>query len=93
MDSVDIPGVGELLQMVLGNAASTDFLKTCAVFALASTIHARKVTKEIKMQLGLLVEVLKQDLATQQKMLEVLHGRVAKIELHLQLGDHDGRNR
>lgn len=84
---MDLSGISELQEIVtsvLGNAASTDFLKTCSIFALASFIHARKVTKEIKTQFGLLVSVVQQDLDSQGKLLAALTNRVAKIEDHLQ---------
>lgn len=70
---------------LFGDAAASEFARTCAIFALASFMHAQKVTKEIKTQFGLLINVIQADLDAQKDMLGTLHGRVARIEEHLKI--------
>lgn len=75
----------ELLKNLFGATASGDFMRTCAIFALAAFVHARQVRKEIKAQFALLVSVLQADLEAQKKNVGMLAERIDKIEVRLQL--------
>lgn len=75
----------EFVKNILGEAASSDFTRTCAIFALAAFVHGRQMRKEIKAQFGLLVTVLKEDLDAQQKVLGLHAVRLDKIEERLQI--------
>lgn len=71
---------------VFGEAATSDFARSCYLFALAAFIHSRKVAKEIKSLGDKLIAVVQADLDQQRKISSALTERVAKIETHLQLG-------
>lgn len=78
------------LATIFGNAIGSDFLRTCAIFALAAKIHSHTVAKQIKLAVGELVTVVQADLDQQRKISSELTGRVANIEFHLKLGGTDG---
>lgn len=86
MDSLD-PGV---IATVFGDAVASEFARTCAIFALAAFIHGRKVAKEVREQGQSLVNVIREDLDLQRKLLSALTDRVGKIEEHLHIGGNDG---
>ncbi len=73
------------IKAFLGDTASQEFLKTLVVFAAAAYVHARQVRKEIKDQIGALIEVLKADLEGQKYLLGKLDSRVGKLEEKLQV--------
>lgn len=73
----------ETIKNILGEAASSEFARTCMIFALAAFVHARQVRKEIRAQFELLVSVLRDDLEGQRKVLGLHAVRLDNIELHL----------
>lgn len=75
----------EIIKNLLGDALSSEFMKTCSIFALAALIHAKQMRKEIRMQVGLLIDVLKADLDGHRNLISALHSRVDKIEKHLKI--------
>lgn len=80
MDSLLTGLDAEVIKRLIGEAASADFLRMCAMFSLAAFIHARQVRKEIRDQLGVLITVLREDLDATKSMLGTLHTRVDRIE-------------
>lgn len=70
----------EVIKNFLGEAAGTEFTKTCAIFGFAAMIHAKQVRKEIRTQFGELVSVLQKDLSAQQSVLAGLALRVDTLE-------------
>ncbi len=75
---------------IFGEAAQSEFIRTCAIFSMAAFIHGRKVAKEVKEQGQSLVAVIREDLDLQRKLLGGLTDRVANIEVHLKIGGTDG---
>lgn len=74
----------DVIQAVFGSL-QTQFFQTLALFTAAAWIHGRQVRTEIKKQMGLLVEVLQQDLTAQKEVLASLTGRIDRIEEHLNI--------
>lgn len=85
---LDLFGSGvdlEVLKNIFGAAASSDFTRTLSIFALAAYVHAKQVRKEIKLQFGELVGVLREDLEAQKSVLDKLANRVDTIEFKLNI--------
>lgn len=70
----------ELIKIIFGEAASQDFIRIGAIFALCAYVHSKQVRTEIRTQFGELVKVLREDLDTQQTILGKIIGRVDTIE-------------
>lgn len=75
----------ELIKNFLGEAASSEFMKNCSIFALAALLHAKQMRKEIRTQVGLLISVLREDLHAHKNLIGSLDQRVGKIEEHLKI--------
>lgn len=73
----------EIIKNLLGDALSSEFMKTCSIFALAALIHAKQMRKEIRTQVGLLIDVIRQDLDSHRELIGTLRSRVDKLEQHL----------
>lgn len=87
-NSVDLFGFSldsGLIQKVFGDAVSTDFMKTLAIFTAAAYVHGRKVSLAIKNEVGELTRVVRLDLDQQQKLSSMLIRRVDRIEEHLHI--------
>ncbi len=82
MESLGSPELVEVIKSFFGDAMSSEFVRTLAIFSAAAFVHGRQVRKEIKAQVGALIVVLEADLKGQKKMTEHLYDRVEKLEGH-----------
>jgi ribosomal protein S17E len=67
---------------IFGDALSSDFAKTLAIFTAAAYVHGKQVRNEIKIQLTELASVLRADLSAQKS-------RIYRIEQHLDMAPVD----
>jgi hypothetical protein len=79
-----LPGI-EAFRDFVNDAAANEFARTSLIFVAAAWVHSRQVSKEIRKQVGTLVEVLEKDLRVQQTVLRHLTARVSRIESKLNL--------
>jgi hypothetical protein len=75
--------ISEIIKSIFGDAVSSDFIRTLAIFTAAAFVHGRQVRKEIKTQISALIIVLEADLQGQKKMTAGLHDRVERLEGHV----------
>jgi ribosomal protein L17 len=70
-----------LIAKIFGDAVSSEFAKTLAIFTAAAWVHSQRVAKEIKAQVGALITVVKEDLDAQKRLSEHIILRVQRLEV------------
>lgn len=80
VSAVGLDGLGAFVSAAL----QAEFTRTLAIFSAAAWVHSKQVRREIKQQIGSLVDVLRADLEGNKFLLGNLSTRVDKIETALQ---------
>lgn len=75
---MDITQLAGALEKIFGQAASSEFLRTLAIFTAAAFVHGKQVRQEIEKQLAPLTDALLLDAKLQRE-------RIDKIEKYLRM--------
>lgn len=77
--------VFEVLKILIGDAATSEFAKMLTLFTVAAWLHSTRVRREIRTQLSALTEVLREDLAHQKTVIAEVRSDVDTIKNHLKI--------